>query len=254
MAGRRQVIDPIHPAFGIGPSIDFVVERIEYRPQDAVRHFRAAAHLEPDSAPSHFNLGTALTVAGDYESAVLEYQRALSIRKDYPQAHNNLASIFLQTGKVAAALSHLNEAIRLDPKNAQAQYNAGIASLRQGRHAEAIDHLKRAVQLTPDATSALVDLAWLLAAVPEESLRDPGLAVRLAERAVATTNHRDPSALDALAAAQASNNDFARAVDTADAALALVPRNPDAVTSTLASAMTARRDGYRRKQAFRLPQ
>ncbi len=215
------------------------------RPLDAVRHFRAAAHLEPDSAPAHFNLGTALTVAGDYESAVLEYQRALSIRKDYAQAHNNLASIFLQTGRLPEALSHLTEAIRLDPRNVQARYNAGIVSLRQGRQQDAVGHLKRAVQLAPDMVAALVDLAWLLAAAPQDALRDPGLAVRLAERATLLTSRQDAGALDALAAAQASNNEFDRAAESADAALTLKPVNADAIR--------ARRDGYRQGRAFVLP-
>jgi tetratricopeptide (TPR) repeat protein len=213
--------------------------------QDAVRHFRAAAHLEPDSAAAHFNLGTALTVAGDLESAMLEFQRALSIRKDYPQAHNNLAGILLHTGKVDEAVPHLNEAIRLDPNNAQARYNAGIAAVRQGRHADAIGQLKRAVELAPDTPAALVDLVWLLAAAPQDSLHDPGLAIRFAERAVALTGSKDPGALDALAAAQAANGDFDRAADTADAALRLKPQNP--------APITARRDGYRQRQAFRLP-
>ena len=215
------------------------------RPLDAVRHFRAAAHLEPESAPAHFNLGTALTVAGDYESAVLEYQRALSIRKDYAQAHNNLASIFLQTGRLPEALSHLTEAIRLDPRNVQARYNAGIVSLRQGRQQDAVGHLKRAVQLAPDMVAALVDLAWLLAAAPQDALRDPGLAVRLAERATLLTSRQDAGALDALAAAQASNNEFDRAAESADAALTLKPVNADAIR--------ARRDGYRQGRAFVLP-
>jgi len=210
-----------------------------------VRHFRAAAHIDPDSAAPNFNLGTALTVAGDYESAVLEYQRALAIRKDYAQAHNNLGSILLQTGNLQDALGHINEAIRLDPNNAQAHYNAGIAMLRQGKQADAVAHLKRAVQLAPDSPAALVDLAWLLAAAPQDSLRDPGLAIRLAERAVSLTDRKDAGALDALAAAQASNDEFDRAVDTADAALALKPASPDALMK--------RRDGYRQRQAFRLP-
>ena len=215
------------------------------RPQDAVRHFRAAAHLEPDSASAHFNLGTALTVAGDYESAVLEYERALTLKKDYPQAHNNLGSILMSTGKVAEALPHFTEAIRLDPNNAQAHYNAGVAYSRQGKHGDAIGQMKRAVQLAPDAAGALLDLAWLLAAVPADALRDPGLAMRLAERAVALTNRRDANALDALAAAQASNDDFDRAVDTANAALALKPADP--------AGITARRDGYTQRRPFRLP-
>ena len=119
--------------------------------------------------------------------------------------------------------SHIDEAIRLDPNNAQAHYNAGIATLRQGNQADAISHLKRAVQLAPDSASALVDLAWLLAAARRTRCVSPGSPVRLAERAVALTSRKDAAALDALGAALASNNEFDRAVDAADAALALNP-------------------------------
>jgi tetratricopeptide (TPR) repeat protein len=214
------------------------------RTGDAVRHFDAAAHLEPDSAAAHFNLGTALTVAGDLDRAVAEYQRALDLRKDYGQAHNNLGSVLLRTGRLSDALVHLNEAIRLDPTNAQAHYNAGIVMVRQAKYGEAIAQLKRAVQLTPGSPTAMVDLAWVLAGAPQDALRDPGLAIRVAERAVQLTDKRDAGALDVPAAAQASNDDFDRAVQTAQSALALKPPNADAIA--------ARRDGYRQRRAFRL--
>ena len=93
--------------------------------------------------------------------------------------------------------------------------------------------------------TALVDLAWLLAAAPQDALRDPGLALRLAERATLLTNRTDAGALDALGAAHASNNEFDRAVESADAALTLKPANADAIS--------ARRDGYRQGRAFVLP-
>jgi tetratricopeptide (TPR) repeat protein len=215
------------------------------RPADAVRHFEAAAVLRPDEAAAHFNLGTALTVAGDYARATTEYERALALRQDYPQAHNNLASILIQQAKYPEAMSHLLEAIRLDPANPQAHYNAGIVALRQGQTADAVMHLTRAVQLAPDSASGLVDLAWVLAAAPQDSVRDAALAQRLAERAVSLTGKKDPGALDVLAAAQAAGGDFERAVQTADAALALQPAN--------AADVTARRDGYRQGRTFRLP-
>jgi tetratricopeptide (TPR) repeat protein/mono/diheme cytochrome c family protein len=216
------------------------------RPKDAVRHFQASVLLAPENPAAHFNLGTALTVAGDYDRATAEYARALALRPAYAQAHNNLASILLARGQYDEALQHLSEAIRLDPSNAQAHYNAGIASLRQGKAPDAVTHLKQAVQLAPDSASALVDLAWLLAAAPQDPIRDPALALRLAERAVALTGRADAGALDVLAAAQAANNDFERAAQTADAALALKPAN--------AADIATRRDAYRQRRAFRLRQ
>jgi tetratricopeptide (TPR) repeat protein len=212
------------------------------RPSDAVRHFEASVRLEPDSAAAHFNLGTALSVAGQLDGAVAEYERALALRKDYGQAHNNLGSVLLQSGRIADAMPHLAEAIRLDPSNAQAHYNAGVATLRQGKFADAIGHFKRAVQLTPDSAPALADLAWVLAGAPQQSLRDPGLAVRLAQRVVSLTGKNDAGALDVLAAAQASNDDFDHAVASAEAALALKPANAEAIA--------ARLDAYRQRRAF----
>ena len=168
------------------------------RPQDAVRHFRAAAHLEPESAavalqPGHrADRRRRLRVRGAGVSARAGHPEGLRAGAQQP------GSILLQTGSLSDALAHINEAIRLDPNNAQAQYNAGIATLRQGKQADAVVHLKRAVQLAPDSPAALVDLAWLLAAAPQDTLRDPGLAIRLAERAVSLTNQKDAGALDVL--------------------------------------------------------
>ena len=72
----------------------------------------------------------------------------------------------------------------------------------------------------------------------------PGSPFGLAERAVALTSRKDAGALDALGAAQASNDDFDRAVDAADAALALNPAGRNAIA--------ARRNAYRQNRAFRL--
>ena len=41
------------------------------KPDDAVRHFDASARLNPTSAATHFNLGTALSVAGRLDEAVV---------------------------------------------------------------------------------------------------------------------------------------------------------------------------------------
>jgi Flp pilus assembly protein TadD len=88
----------------------------------------------------------------------------------------------------------------------------------------------------------LIELSWLLAASPDTTVRDAALAARLAARAAALTARRDAGALDALAAAQASAGDFARAVQTADAALALKPAN--------AAEIAARRSLYQQQRPF----
>ena len=89
------------------------------------------------------------------------------------------------------------------------------------------------------------DATWLLAVADEDASREPAVAVRLAERAVALSGRQDAAALDALGAAYAAAGDFGRAVDAAQAALALVPPN--------AAAIAERRDLYKLQRPYRIP-
>jgi tetratricopeptide (TPR) repeat protein len=213
------------------------------RPDAAVRHFAISAGLKP-SAQASFNLGTALTLAGETRAAVEQYEHALVLRPDYAQAHTNLGSVLLQQGQTALALEHLDAALGIDPASVQAHYSAGIANEQLGRIEPAIDHFRRALHLRPDFPQAQSSLAWLLAVAGDARLRDPAQAVSLAERAAALTGRRDAAALDALAAAYASAGIYDRAVATATEALALGPPN--------AAEITARRELYRAETPYRL--
>lgn len=201
------------------------------RPADAVRHFAQTVALQPQSASAHFNLGTALTVAGRVDEAMGELRAALALNDDYAQAHNNLGSILLRGGDVAAAVPHLARALALDPGNAQAHYNLAVALRQQGKSAEAVRHFQQALQAGESAV-VLADLATILATTPDAAVRDPALAVRYAQRAVALAGRADLRALDALAAAYAAAGDFPHAVETGEAALRLAS---DAVAVAVAA-------------------
>ena len=87
-------------------------------------------------------------------------------------------------------------------------------------------HLKQVepLRLAADKgdASALNELAWFLATCEDSALRDGVEAVKLAEKAVAATQRKDPMYLDTLAAAYAETGDFARAVRTQKEAIALL--------------------------------
>jgi spermidine synthase len=136
---------------------------------------------------------------------------------------------------------------RQSPAQARAdtEYARGSESWVAGRNAEALAHFRKAIELAPNHVRAMIDAAWLLGCAPEEEpIRNPEEAVLLAGRATELTAYRDPSALDALAAAYAAAGDFDRAVRTADAALHLdVPEH-------LAEAIRSRQALYRSGYAF----
>ena len=90
-----------------------------------------------------------------------------------------------------------------------------------GSLGQAIDHYKKALSMRPDDNNIQNKLAWILATVEDEKLRDPAEAVRLANRACELTQYAQPYYLDTLAVAYAANGDFPRAIETAEKALRL---------------------------------
>ena len=161
-------------------------------------------------APAHYNLATALSVAGELDQAVEQYRQAIQIDPKYVNAHNNLGSVLLALGKWDQALREYREVVRLQPQSA----------------------------------SGLANVSWVLATAPNSSPSDIGEAINAAERAVSLTGRRDARAFDVLAAAYAAADEFDRAQDAAAAAMRLLPAEP------LAAEIRQRLDLYRQRRRY----
>src|SRR5690606_33268287 len=96
-----------------------------------------------------------------------------------------------------------------------------IVRLLQGREKEAAADLAAALRLEPDNAVAATHRARLLAASPDDSLRDGALALELAERARTLTDGKEFYALEALAAAFAELERFDQAIAEQTKALGL---------------------------------
>lgn len=157
--------------------------------QDSTSLWRRGTAVSPDSAIAHANLGDALMhdTPPDYPAALQSYERALD----------------------------------LDPRDAKAHNGAAGAAMALNRPDAAVTHLERAVQLDPQYALARLNLAWMLATYPESRLRDGVRALAHAETACRLTDHNDPRALDALAAALAELHRFDEAVAAAQRARSL---------------------------------
>ena len=114
---------------------------------NAVRHFQASAALKPESAPAHFNLGTALAQAGRFDDSIRAFRDALSRRPDYAVAHGNLGRVLLVKGDVGEALKHLQEGVRLEPNNPQNLLGLSEALAQRGAFELAIETIERAMKL-----------------------------------------------------------------------------------------------------------
>jgi Flp pilus assembly protein TadD len=94
---------------------------------------------------------------------------------------------------------------------ARVHQQQGARFLQSRGYERAIRYFRSAVKLNDDDIDSSRSLAFLLAAAPQEQLRDGAEAVRLAERLAASGSRTDPHVMVALAAAYAEVSRFADA-------------------------------------------
>ncbi|MBM3782490.1 MAG: tetratricopeptide repeat protein [Acidobacteria bacterium] len=121
------------------------------RPLDAVRHFRASVARRPAAAPAHYNLGTALTMAGQVDEGVRELERAVELDPQYGVAYGNLGSVLLQQGRIPQAIARLEKAVALSPGNVEALNSLSAAYAVAGDTPRALDAIDKALTLKPPA-------------------------------------------------------------------------------------------------------
>jgi tetratricopeptide (TPR) repeat protein len=196
---------------------------------EAIAHFQKAVEIKPDFALVHNNLGNALQQKGRVDEAIAHYQKALQIKPDYAEAHFNLGIALAQQGRAEEAFAHLQKAVELNPGFAPAHHGLGNALQQKGRLDEALIQYQAAYQINPADPAIQNDLAWLLAAAPETSLRNGAKAMELARQANLLTGGENPVILHTLAAACAEAGRFSEAVETAQHALRLAEAHSNTV-------------------------
>jgi hypothetical protein len=100
------------------------------------------------------------------------------------------------------------------------RYLPARSEMQAGHWQEAADQVRAGLRDTPDAGELVREGALLFATSPDPSVRSGEEALDLATRAADATGYQEPSALYALAAAEAETGDFAEAASTARDALA----------------------------------
>ena len=238
---REEPSNPLrHDAVG-----DLYLEAARY--DDAIGEYRASLGLNPSSATTRYNLGFALSARGRRDEAIAEFEQAIRIDPEYAQAHNNLGALLQLAGRGAEAEQHYRRAIALRPDNVDAHVNLAQLLSAQERAAEAAGQYRAALALRPAHPQALAGLAWVLATAADPALRNPDMAVELAERASAA----DPgnlSAIDALAAAYASADRFEDAVTAVQRGIKLATEGH---LDAAAAQLRQRLELYGRRQPYR---
>jgi tetratricopeptide (TPR) repeat protein len=183
------------------------------------------------------------------------WTHTLAVTSHNDVAHARLADILLRRDRIDEAIYHCEEALKIHPGNFPAHDTLASCLFRRRRVAEAVAHLKETLKIAPDDIYAQANLAWVLAASPDASLRDGTQAIALARNVVGRLGHaNDANAIEALqllAGGYAETGRFSEAIETAQQALQLaIAQNNAALTKKLQSNIA----DYRRNLPWRDPE
>ncbi|UCF33255.1 MAG: sulfatase-like hydrolase/transferase [Phycisphaerales bacterium] len=204
--------------------------------------------LDPENMELRLELGRTLLQAGRTDEAFDILERALDMRPGDVQVGLTYVRALQAHGRQGKALETGQELLESALDNGPLYGEVALLLSRSGRRADAIELLREAYERLPEDWAVANDLAWHLATSPDQSLRDGGEALRLAEQANLATDGGNAGVLDTLAAANAEVGRFDEAIETARRALALARQTQ---AEELAKKIESRLKMYERHQPFR---
>ncbi|MBW1806178.1 MAG: tetratricopeptide repeat protein, partial [Deltaproteobacteria bacterium] len=191
------------------------------RLDNAVTYLEKAIQLKPDFPNANAGLGRVLVRQGKLEDAIAHFEEELNNRPGQADVHQDLAKAFFMSHRIDEAVAHLEKALLISPDLPGIHGGLGRVLFVKGEFEGAIRYFKKALQVRPDWIEPMNNLAWILATNRDVHIREPGEAIRFAEKACELTGYARPVLLNTLAAAYAAGGRFPEAVDTAQKAIAL---------------------------------
>ncbi|HJT45768.1 MAG TPA: tetratricopeptide repeat protein [Chthoniobacterales bacterium] len=229
------------------------------RLDDALSHLQRALAVHSGSDSEHYTLslavihatiGEVLTRIGRLDEALNELRQATNLRPDFPDAHYNYGVVLFRKGDIDAAIKEWRATLTLHPNDPGTNTSLANALVHQGLYREAVAHYEVALRSEPDSAMPLNNLAWILSAGPDESVRDGRRAMELAVRLNRVTQQKNPFFIRTLAAAYAEAGQFDKAVDTSQTASGLADAQGQ---HQLAAKIEEETSLYREHRPFRDP-
>ena len=133
---------------------------------EAADAFRLVVLLDPENFEARSHLGSALTMAGDFEAGKILFEEALAIQPRQ-RTYSNLGVIYCYLGDFEKSVATHRKAVELSPGLALMWTNLGDALYFAGQAEESEDAFRRAadisrqrLQTNPSRTESVFLLAW----------------------------------------------------------------------------------------------
>lgn len=182
---------------------------------EAAAQFRRGLAIEPENAALRHRLGTALYMRGEHAAARVEFERILRSSPEFARAHYSLGVLEAGEGRHPEAVQYFATAVRyqpdytearlrwamslramrrpgesleqyervlaVNPANVEARTGQALALVQLGRFGDARDRLVDGVNAYPQERTYAHALARLLAAAPDDRVRNGSRALSLVQ-------------------------------------------------------------------------
>jgi tetratricopeptide (TPR) repeat protein len=189
------------------------------RKAEAESAYREAVKADPQYAPAWNNLGMLLNDLGRKAEAESAWREAVKADPQHAPAWSNLGVLLNQTGRKAEAESAFRTAAKADPQHAQSWYNLGVLLNQRGRKAEAENAYKEAVEADPQYAPAWFNLGNLLKKLGRKAEAES------AWREAVKADPQDVNAWYSLGALYRQQKRSLEAVEALEQAVSLEPEN-----------------------------
>jgi tetratricopeptide (TPR) repeat protein len=181
----------------------------------AIAEFQEALRLAPADPPdeatakANYSLGVLMASGGRLPAAIDYFAGAIKYQPNYADAHLARADALRASRRFVDSLTEYDETLRINPASADARFGHAMALVRLQRYAEARAWLEEAVRLQPDTPIFAHALARVLAAAPDDRVRDGRKALEISNQLVAQAKTIEIG--ETLAMSMAEVGDFAQA-------------------------------------------
>jgi tetratricopeptide (TPR) repeat protein len=130
---------------------------------EAAAQFRRGLELDPENAALRHRLGTALYMRGEHAAARIEFERLLRTSPDFARAHYSLGVLEAGEGRHAEAVQYFSMAVRHQPDYAEARLRWAASLRAMQRPGESLDQYTRVLAVNPANVEARLGQAFALA-------------------------------------------------------------------------------------------
>ena len=180
------------------------------RPSEALEHYQASLSLDPDNPRTHYGIALLYARERSDPQALGHFRRALELDPGLKQARRELARALERSGESALALTQYDTLLEDDPLNTEARLRAVLCLIRLGRHSDARARLDKDLIAFPAEAAFAHLLARLLAASPDDSVRDGVQSLMLIEELSTRLQDATFAETTAMALAETARFDEAR--------------------------------------------